>query len=177
MFTCKPFIIFVLYLHVWIWDASCHVQKGKSMPFAGSFVENVPVPLGFVAVLSPVKRDWRLLGCRPCFPVKKVNSDGRLWNLRSLGSLCFTEITFQHGALRESLRGLKHLLLNMLSGAEDHPAGRPYLVLPGSRGLNLPTSLETLVLGPVNNNTVTSFVGLSHFPILLFLFCLFLRIL
>lgn len=53
----QTFYHFVVYLHVWIWDASCYVQKGKSMPFAGSFVENVPVPLGFVTVPSPVKGD------------------------------------------------------------------------------------------------------------------------
>lgn len=38
-------------------DASCHVQNGKSMPSGGSFVENVPVLLGFVTVPSPVKGD------------------------------------------------------------------------------------------------------------------------
>ena len=126
-----------------------------------SFMENVPVPLGFITVVSPIKGGWQLLGIRlPIFLVKKVNSDSRLWNLRSLGSSCYKNNFLAQGSGEKSQRTQASASKMCFLGLRAQQGVGSWCCLE-SRAWTLSTSLETLLLRPVNNRAVIASVGLT----------------
>ena len=138
-------------------------------------MENVPVPLGFITIPSPVKGGWQLLGCRPpVFPGEESEFWWQVVKFRKSGELSsFTEITSLRGALGKASEDHSSCFGSVAPRTEGL-AGHSYLAPLEDP----PTSLETLLLRSVSISTVTASVGLSHsLHFLSVLFCVFLRIL